>query len=53
MTDTGLFSKFTITDEDLANTPPKILARLAALLIEEVTPLRKRAKELEARLNRN
>ena len=52
MTDSGLFSKFNVTEEDLANTPPRVLALLAAL-IEEVTFLRKRVEELEARLNRN
>lgn len=52
MVDTNLLHKFEISEEDLKNTPPKVLALLAAL-VEETASLRKRIEELEAKLNRN
>lgn len=42
----------TITEQDLANTPPPVLELLFAL-IEEVARLNKRIEELEAKLDQN
>jgi transposase len=50
--DSSLLHKFEITEEDLANTPPRVLALLAAL-VEEIGQLRKRIEDLESQLNRN
>jgi hypothetical protein len=50
--DSSLLHKFEITEEDLANTPPRVLSLLAAL-VEEIGQLRKRIEELESRLNLN
>jgi transposase len=44
--------KFEITEEDLASTPPRVIALVMALA-EEVSTLRKRIEEQDARLNRN
>lgn len=52
MVDSSLLHKFEITEEDLANTPPRVLSLLAAL-VEEIGQLRKRIEELESRLNSN
>jgi transposase len=50
--DPNLLQKYEITEEDIRNTPPRVLSLLAALL-EEVAFLRKRVEELEARLNKD
>lgn len=52
MVDTNLLHKFEISEEDLTNTPPRVLSLLAAL-VEETDILKKRTEELESRLNRN
>lgn len=52
MVDFNLFREYEITEEDIMNTPPRVLALLIAL-IEEGTSIRKRVDELEVRLNRD
>jgi transposase len=44
--------KFEITEEDLASIPPRVIALVMALA-EELSTLRKRIEEQDARLNRN
>jgi transposase len=48
----NLLQKYEISEEDLQNTPPRVMALLTAL-VEEVSALRKRMEEQEAKLNRN
>lgn len=52
MVEPNLLQKYEISEEDLQNTPPRVVALLTALA-EEVSALRKRMEEQEAKLNRN
>lgn len=52
MIDSNLLHRFEISEEDVANTPPRVLSLVAAL-VEEAVVLKKRIGEFEAGLNRN
>lgn len=52
MVGSNVLQKYEITEEDIKNTPPRILSFLAAQM-EEISTLKKRVEELEAKLNRN
>lgn len=47
-----MLEKFEISEEDLRNTPPRVLLLLAALT-EQIATLNKRVEELESKLSRN
>lgn len=52
MVDSNWLQQYEITEEDLRNTPPRVLSLLAALM-EAVASLSKRVEELEAKLNQD